>query len=227
MHSYPEAGARNNAEWCDIVCQSHGITTQFDEALWVSVHRSPPMYPDAVTLKTDVRAEDVLRRVDGSVGCSVKDSFASLDLAPAGFRVLFEAEWIQRAPAPPQDAVGEPDWQVVRTADELRVWGAAHGGGAVFRPALLDHPMVTVLAARDGETVVGGAIANRTAGVVGVSNVFAVGYDLDKIWARAVAAVSARYPGLALVGYESGPDLDAARAVGFLGSGPLRVWLRD
>jgi hypothetical protein len=34
------------------------------------------------------------------------------------------------------------------------------------------------------------------------------------------------YPGLDLVGYELGADLQAALAVGFAGIGPLRVWMR-
>jgi hypothetical protein len=32
-------------------------------------------------------------------GCSVKDSFAVLDLEPSGFHVLLEATWIRRASA--------------------------------------------------------------------------------------------------------------------------------
>jgi hypothetical protein len=36
------------------------------------------------------------------VGCSIKDSFASLDLTARGFRVLFDAQWIvRRGPAIP------------------------------------------------------------------------------------------------------------------------------
>lgn len=184
----------------------------------MSLHRSPPYYPDAVTLDETVRADDVLRAVDASAGCSVKDSFAALDLAPAGFRVLFEAEWMGRAPT----AGRATRWRAVRTADELRAFAAAHGVGDVFRPELLDDPRVTVLARLDGDEVVAGAIANRTDGVVGLSNVFG-----DDPWPEAVAAVSARYPGLPLVGYESAADLDAARAAGFVTVGPLRVWLRE
>ena len=45
--------------------------------------------------------------------------------------------------------------------------------------------------------------------------------------ADAVAAVSARFPGLPLVGYEHGDSLAAARRAGFSPIGPLRVWLRD
>lgn len=211
--------AGNNAGWCDVVCRSHGLPTRFTSQLWVSLHRSPPYYPDAVTLDATVRPGDVLRSVDDSPGCSVKDSFAALDLAPAGFQMLFEAEWIHREPGPaPASAAG---WRAVRTADELQAFAAAHGVGDVLRPELLTDPLVTVLVRMDGAEIVAGAIANRTGGVLGLSNVFG-----DDPWPGAVAAAVARYPDLPLVGYESGVDLDAARAVGFTPVGPLRVWLR-
>ena len=66
-----------------------------------------------------------------------------------------------------------------------------------------------------GEMVVGGVIANWSDRVVGLSNVFTVDHDVDRIWAGAVATVAARFPDLTLVGYETGSDLDAARADGF------------
>ncbi|GCD38985.1 hypothetical protein OEIGOIKO_06805 [Streptomyces chrestomyceticus JCM 4735] len=38
--------------------------------------------------------------------------------------------------------------------------------------------------------------------------------------------MSARWPGLPVVGYESGADLEAATANGFRAVGPLCVWWR-
>jgi hypothetical protein len=63
-----------------------------------------------VTLDPAATAADVLPFVDGSAGCSVKDSFATLELP--GFSVLFEARWIACDPGVP-----EPGWQ--RTASPL------------------------------------------------------------------------------------------------------------
>ena len=54
----------------------------------------------------------------------------------------------------------------------------------------------------------------------GVSNLFGD-------WRAAVDSIAGRYPGLPLVGYESGDDLAAARRAGFTSTGPLRVWLKD
>jgi hypothetical protein len=111
------------------------------------------------------------------------------------------------------------------SVDELRIWAAAHGGGVVFRPALLDDPSVAVLLATDavGRLVAGG-IGNRSRSVVGLSNLFTVSADPHEAWAGAVAALSGVFPRLPLVGYERGEDLAAAHAAGFTSVGSLRVW---
>jgi hypothetical protein len=207
---------RNNAEWCDLVCRAHGIATRFEPDAWIAESRTPMFYPDAVTLVPT--PEDLLDRIDATEGCSVKDSFATLDLSPEGFEVLFEAEWIHR---PPTTNVNSPEWIVITTEEQLRQWGKAHGGGDVFRPELLQDPDVAFLA-RGEDEIVAGVIANRSGSVVGLSNAF----GLDD-WEPAVRAVCARFPGLPIVGYEHGIDLAAARAAGFVSVGPLRVWLRQ
>ncbi|WBB68179.1 hypothetical protein [Micromonospora sp. WMMD812] len=238
--------AADNAQWCGSVCASHGLAGRTDADAWSVPRRSPPWYPDAVTLRPGVRAAVLLNRIDDGPGASVKDSFADLDLAPYGFRVLFAADWIHRPPADPP-ALGEPAADApaarrpgtgrsaaqrpgavpltpVTSPDRLAAWAAAHGGGALFRPELLADPRVTVLAryAPDG-SVAGGAVLHRSGPATGVSNVFAVGDGVAEIW----AGICATRPGAPLVGYESGPDLDPALRVGFARVGPLRVWLRD
>jgi hypothetical protein len=50
------AAAHNNAEWCDGVCRAHGLPSQFHTDAWVNPHRTPPLYPDAVTLTADTSA---------------------------------------------------------------------------------------------------------------------------------------------------------------------------
>ena len=226
MDARAVAAARNNAEWCDAVCRAHGITTNFDPHVWVALRRSPPMYPDAVTLTEYASAGDVLRRVDGSSGCSIKDSFGSLDFAHDGFGLLFDAEWIHREPSR-RRADDSLSWSVVRTPDDLVAWGAAHGGGEVFGPVLLDDPAVNIFMARDGHGVSAGVIGYRSGSVIGVSNLFTTTADIDQAWAGAIAAISSHVPDLPLVGYEDGASLQAARRAGFVSVGPLRVWLKD
>ncbi len=208
-------GARNNARWCDAVCRAQGIGTAFTDDVWIALRRSPPFYPDAVTLTPAATADEVLRDIDTSAGCSVKDSFATLDLAPYGFRVLFDAEWIRldAPPAPP----GDPAWRAVRDPADFDRWET----GTVFRPALLHEPGVTFFLGTDG-----GVIANRTGDVVGLSNLFTHG-DPDRAWAAAVHAIAAHHPGRPIVGYESDDDLAAAHRAGFTPDGPLRVWMKD
>jgi hypothetical protein len=216
--------ARNNAEWCDLVCRGQGVTTLLDARMWVARHRSPPRYPDAVTLLPDVTVDEVLSRIDASDGCSVKDSFAALDLRPAGFHVLFEAEWIHHPPPP--DPPFPETWRPVETPEELRDWAARHGGGDVFVPELLADPRVAILAGHAGSAIVSGAIGSASASEVGVSNVFTSAAKLVELWRDAPRAIACRFPGLPLVGYESGADLEAALRNGFAAVGPLRVWVK-
>ncbi|MEV6814033.1 hypothetical protein [Micromonospora sp. NPDC051296] len=42
---------RENAAWCDLVCRTHGQPGSVDADTWSVPRRSPPWYPDAVTLQ--------------------------------------------------------------------------------------------------------------------------------------------------------------------------------
>jgi hypothetical protein len=134
---------RENAEWCDLVARADGIETGRTGELWWAARRTPEFFPDAVTLAPDVPADRVLAHIDASPGASVKDSFATLDLTPYGFHVLFAAQWITCPPP----------------ADPVSDWVPAAGG--------LRHPDVAVLTSPDGTARV---TAHRSGRVVGLSN---------------------------------------------------------
>ncbi|MGW7435236.1 hypothetical protein [Streptomyces sp. NPDC054849] len=224
------AAARNNADWCDAVVRGHGPGGAFAADHWASARRTPPLYPDAVTLAPGAAAASLVAGIDtGSPGCSVKDSFGDLDLAGHGFEVLFEAEWIHRpAGVAVPDSASGPEWSRVATPGELEAWEAAWDGEestGLFSPALLGED-TAFLAARAGGRIVAGAVASTGGGVVGLSNLFAHdGAGTDAAWAGALAAITARWPDLPVVGYEHGEDLDAALRAGFTPIGPLRIWL--
>lgn len=208
--------AADNAAWCDVVCRSHGLATRLEPDAWTCTTRSPRLYPDAVTLDPDASAADVLARIDVGPGCSIKDSFAVLDLHDHGFRVLFDAQWIVREPTVTSQ-VTDVEWEVVRDPSTLEAWEGARQDDSVrlFLPALLDEPSVTVVAARASGRIVCGAVLHRGGEVVGVSNVFG-----DASWPDVLAFA----PAATLVGYESGDALAEAIEHGFTPVGPLRVW---
>jgi hypothetical protein len=225
------AAARNNADWCASVCRSHGIPYSFGKTVWRSACNTPPYYPDAVTLHPNAVPIDFLPEIDTSPGYSIKDSFAAHDLTSHGFIELFTAQWIHYPAGLGAPATPALRAEQVSTAAELRAWQTAwHGGDEppdVFRPALLDDRSVLVLALRRGEDLAGGVVLNRTSGMVGLSNLFAVdSSDVAAVWSSAITAAAAHCPGHSLVGYEHGDDLAHALASGFIALGPLRVWLR-
>ncbi len=228
-----QAAARNNADWCASVCRSHGLPSTYGETAWTSARRTPQYYPDAVTLHRDAKATDVLSDIDTvSPGCSIKDSFAALDLTSDGFIELFTAAWIHRPAALPAPQTPPLPIKRVSTAAQLRDWQAAWSGQDetpdVFRPALLDDPSVLLLAVADGKDICGGFALNRSTGVVGLSNLFATdSSNIAAVWSFALTAAAEYFPGCPVVGYEHGDDLAPALASGFTVLGPLRVWLHN
>jgi hypothetical protein len=229
------AAARNNAEWCAAMCRAHGVAGEFGGEAWAAAGRTPVYYPDAVTLEPGADPDALVARVDrGSPDASVKDSFADLDLTEAGFRVLFEAQWIHRpataaVPARPREPA-DLAWDVASDPETLRAWALAWDGGAgnagLFRDGLLADPETFVIAGRSGDgRVVVGAVATRSEHVVGVSNVFRRDGGPDAAWPVVLHALDRLFPALPVVGYESGDDLETAVRYGFEPVGPLRVWL--
>jgi hypothetical protein len=215
--------ATTNASWCDAVCRALGLPTRWTGEAWTVAERSRGGYPDTVTLSREAEAEAVLKRVEDGPGCSVKDSFAVLDLGPSGFHVLFEATWIRRPAAAGAGSAATLDWRGVQTLTDLESWSERRRLD-VFFPDLLDSDDVRSNGA--GSVDGAGFALNRSGGVVGVSNVFAGSADLITLWSDLVVVAARTYPGFDLVGYELGADLQAALAVGFVGIGQLRVWMR-
>jgi len=180
------------------------------------------LYPDAVTLDPVVDAGQLLSRIDARRGCSIKDSFAALDLAEHGFRQLVEAEWVVVDRASAADR-----WSTLETPAQFEEWSSAWGdatGSDFFRPSLLLTPRIAVLARYDGGRLTAGALANRSRTVIGVSNVFHIDDDLAAAWRGAAGAASARWRSPRVVGWASGAELEATRQAGFRTAGPLVVW---
>lgn len=229
--------ARNNAAWCDAVCRAHGSAGELSDSRWLSRAPMPPYYPNLVTLapppEPALAAVQELERALPSAAWAVKDSFAVLPLEQAGFRLLFGAEWILR-PARPDPPRRSSDLRWLRVesdaqlADWEKAWGESAGQARIFLPALLRRSEIAFLAAvgPDG-AIAAGVIANRAENVVGVSNFFARGDEGALLRGECIEAASDAFPGLPLVGYETGDALAESKALGFVSLGSLRVWVRE
>jgi hypothetical protein len=240
MHDRQALCARNNAEFCDSICASHGLPGRFERSFWIQEKPGPAFYPNIITLTRD----DVLEQTTAIAALrarhpeiAVKDSFKTLDLTVIGMRRLFDAEWIAIDPQPVQRMIEQPmRWAKVETGADLTQWQAAWRGNfpplpsPVFLPALLNDPSLAILAAWHGDAIIAGYVLNRDSfGVIGLSNVFADDAGRDRTIAaaidHAIAFAAKLAPGASLVGYESGDDLTRMCACGFRSAGPLRVWV--
>lgn len=240
-----EQAALNNVLWCDTMCRAHGASGEFHEAVWLNRHPVPRFYPNLVTLTRQRHAAAQVAHVQALAASglpgrwAVKDSFCELDLAAQSFQLLFEVAWLWRHPSTPRPESHVPGLQWVRLQDAttLALWEDAWSGNPagdsstplprLFLPSLLADPNITFIAALQGSKIIAGAIANRTGPVVGLSNVFVPPEDRLSLWAGCVAAAMESFPGLPLVGYESGPELALAEAAGFEKLQNLRVWVHQ
>jgi hypothetical protein len=228
MHRWQEIGAENNARWCDLVVGSQGGRGVFSEDAWTSAVRTPALFPDAVTLIPLPRIPELLSRVDPSPGCTVKDSFAALDLSAHGFRVLFDAQWIA-APAHHGKASSIPsDWTQITDPEGVSLWEAAWCSDnelrGLFWPKLLSEGTAVFGQIKNDEVVAGG-IVSRSARAAGLSNVFTNLGSETATWSALGRGARRCFPNLPLIGYEQGEELIHAQNSGFRFAGPLRVWI--
>jgi hypothetical protein len=219
------AAVRNNVEWCDLVCRAHDVPTSREEGVWLARGTPPAFFPDLISEWSSVSASAVGESLRDRAACAVKDSWATLELSGMGFVVLLTAQWIV-CDLEPGDTTGL-DWTGIAEPEELCQWETAAGLEGLVTARLLADPSVRVIVARREGRIAGGAIANASDSVVGLSNVFTVlADDLSVVWKDLPVVLHRIFPGRPLVGYEHGDDLEAARSAGFRAVGPLRVWVR-
>ena len=188
------AAARNNAEWCNAVVRRHAGAGVFLDEAWFTNHPAPRFYPNVVTLdrlsheQQFTVVDDVIAAIGHQHEIGVKDSFAALDLTSRGFSVIIDGQWIARSQQPALPDIGI---ETIATARALTEWEHAWGQGSTttgptFRPELLDDTDLVFLAQRDGQELVAGLIANRSADVAGISNFFAPSADARDFLVRAL-----------------------------------------
>ena len=227
------AAASNNADLYGVMFKAHGLAFVRHAEAFAALDRPPPYHSNLTVLRPNCREQvvDLLRGIAratrGIVG--FKDGFAEYDLADAGFRVLFQAQWLWR----PARCASWPDgW--IRVADPAallrweKAWkaGGSQTSARMFPEALLAAPDFACFAKVEGDEVIAGCIANRSPTCVGLSNVFGQ-EKLKEVVVEAQAAAQTLAPGLPLTGYAAGPLLNVSLQAGCEDIGRLRVQVAE
>jgi hypothetical protein len=187
---------------------------------WVNAEPVPRFYPNVVTLtpgEADIaeqrQAVRILQKSHLPGRWAVKDSFKTLDIARLGFEVLLEGNWIRKAQPKAATMVSGLSWERVKA------------GSTDFPAALFSDHNFAMFSAKRGDTVVAGGTFYRSDGVVGLANVVAEFDDEPAVWRDLASLAAVTFPGVPLVGYESGDELKAAKKAGYEVGDPLRVWV--
>jgi len=229
----PELAIANNHAWYASMFRAHGLANRLEEHYWSTDAQPPPYYSNLVTRTRGAAAREAqLRRLaalaapDRTWGC--KDSFDELpgdELGNLGLRPLFRAVWYGWAAG-----AGAPESGARRvdTPEALAAWEAhwrrssPAGAARVFPDPLLVDADVELFAMGHE----GGFALNRSAGAIGLSNVF----HRDDVDAGAFVCACARvarhlHPDLPVVGYGPERELASLAPLGFVALGPLSVWV--
>ncbi len=227
--------AANNADLYTAMFEVRGLRYERSALAFVAVDPPPPYFGWMVTLAADPGAAPALGAAVAAErhrpGFGVKDSFVTLDAEMLGLHELFSAHWIWAEP----DAVAPPPgldrWQRIDTPDDLARWDRAwvEGGSPSderqFPDGFLERPDVAFwgrVGSRGGGPdhpgFDAGAVANRSAEVVGLSNVFGPEAMAAALWLCAEFG-----EGRPVVGYERGDSLIEALAAGCVDVGALRI----
>ncbi len=215
----------NNARWCELVAESHGIQSQWSGDVWYTTSVMPPFYPNVVSLKREISPEAVSEFVrELPHGCACKDSFGTLKLEEFGFKSILDANWYSCSEYYFEDecigstgVVSSP----VEQAEWIDAWGKTPTGCVIFVSELLREEVKFIFTKNMG-IVESGLIANMGGGAVGVSNAFGHSKGISDCIKRACVWAN----GLPVVGYGSGAEVSMLKESGFEELGKLRVWGR-
>lgn len=227
--------ARNNAEWCDIVCRTHKIPGEFLENVWINQKEVPAFYPNAVIIKplSHKTLNDIIQTLKKIPleTYAIKDSFNELPIDKMECKILFEADWITHFQGELTHSNTTGNWTIIKDAQELKNWEYTWNNNQppdkrIFLPSILSEKGVFFLAKYNSNQIVAGGIVNIAHDIVGLSNVFTQELLTNKVWYEISIFIKEKISTLPVVGYERDKALVLAHEAGYKTIGKLKVLLK-
>ena len=86
---------RNNADWCALICTSHGVSVGWEPPVWYCAGPPPVFYPHIISIGPECDLPMIARKIPDMKGrVSIKDAYDSLALESLGFKRLFRGRWL-------------------------------------------------------------------------------------------------------------------------------------
>ena len=118
----------SNVEWYCAIFRAHGTEFERNSNWWMSRERAPAFHSNFINLTDESSGTFIPSIIELHATLdrpwAIKDAYASLDLQPFGFEILFEANWVWREAAmahPPSTAA----WTKIQSVEELQKWEKA------------------------------------------------------------------------------------------------------
>jgi hypothetical protein len=218
----------NNIHWCDVVAQSHSLTTHFTEHHWYCTNAAPPLYPNIITRQpkhfNPAQFNDLMGKLD--TDWAMKDSFHEAEQVEHAYLNLFSAHWYGYEPRSVRDyGFHYPQLKTVKDSHQLALWVAAWGqtpaGQTIFNDSLLQHENVTFVFLTEQSVMTCGAILFEHSGVMGITNLFGSKEEQQRL----VRTIQVSFPEKSLVGYGDDAEFTLLKPFGFHELGKLSVLL--
>ena len=238
LRSEWQLAVENNIHLCGAVLNGQNLPSAKTTHDWHCFVKAPPYYPNIITRsrkwKPDVAFELIGKTaiMEQWDGWSIKDSYACLDLASAGFKKLFDAKWVflshQNFCA--SKLKSSVKFKVIGGSVELARWCAAWDSGGelgakIFHTDLLNNQELYFIVGYDGHRFVVGCLLNWSGSCVGVSNFFSQ-TDQNLAWSGLVEFIYAQFGQVHVVGYVRAEIYKSLVQFGYEAVGELAVLVK-
>ncbi len=240
MPSPIEIAITNFVEHCQAIPTTLGSPGSQTPAFSTNQHTLNIPYPNGITIGDSEHSETQLTQIrqllaarPPNAGTSIVDSYSTLDLAPIGFKAIFDTPWFYRPPAPTENTP-RPQLRIesVNTPAQLQEFDRAAAVGfdqpnadVVYSTPLLSDSRYRFLFIRQSDEISAGIQTFTNKDSVGIYTLFTLPAYRRRGFASAlVAHALSTNPDLPTITNPGDESDHLFRTAGFTHIGTRTIW---